>query len=69
MAADQTAVSPLLVKPKEKPRSFSEGDHRANQAHQCACADISEQHSRNELLDTLTHNKIQQQSASVIGDM
>ncbi|KAK1551580.1 hypothetical protein Q3G72_000729 [Acer saccharum] len=49
MIADQTAVSPLLVKPKEKPRAFSEGDH-------CA-ADVSEQHSRNELLDTLTHNQ------------
>ena len=58
MAADQIVISPLLVKPKEKPRAFSESDHCANQAHHCACADVFEQHSVNELLDTLTHNQI-----------
>ncbi|KAK1566885.1 hypothetical protein Q3G72_005507 [Acer saccharum] len=36
MATNQTVVSPLLVKPKEKPRPFSEGNHRHNQAHHCA---------------------------------
>ncbi|KAI9164795.1 hypothetical protein LWI28_002241 [Acer negundo] len=42
MTADQTIDSPKLVKPKKKPRAFSEGNPRANQAHYRACADVSE---------------------------
>ena len=44
MAADQTAVSPLLVKPKEKPRHSPKAIFALNQAHFRACADVSEQY-------------------------
>ena len=39
----QTAVSPILVKPREKPRAFSNGDLRTKPSTQGACADVSEQ--------------------------
>src|SRR5579862_2375052 len=38
-----TAVSPKKVKPREKPRAFSNCDHRAKIGTQGACADVSEQ--------------------------
>jgi hypothetical protein len=40
---NETAVSPKLVKPREKPRAFSNCDHRAKIGTQGACADVSEQ--------------------------
>ena len=39
----QTAVSPKLVKPREKPSAFSNGDLLAKIGTQGACADVSEQ--------------------------
>ena len=39
----KTVVSPILVKPMEKPRVFSNGDLRAKTSTQGACADVSEQ--------------------------
>ena len=39
----QTAVSPEMVKPREKPRAFSNGDLRAKIGTQGACADVSVQ--------------------------
>ena len=38
----QTAVSPILVKPREKLRAFSNGDLLAKISTQGACADVSE---------------------------
>ena len=38
-----TAVSPKMVKPREKLRAFSNGDLRAKIGTQGACADVSEQ--------------------------
>ena len=40
----QTAVSPILVKPRGKPRAFSNDDLRTKISTQGACADVSEQH-------------------------
>ena len=40
---NETAVSPKLVKPREKPRAFSNCDHRAKIGTQGACADVSKQ--------------------------
>ena len=40
---NQTAVSPILVKPREKPRAFSNGDLRAKIGSHGACANVSEQ--------------------------
>ena len=39
----QTAVSPKMVKPREKPRAFSNGDLRAKIGTKGACVDVSEQ--------------------------
>ena len=38
-----TAVSPKMVKPREKPRAFSNGDLHAKPSTQGAGADVSEQ--------------------------
>ena len=37
---NETAVSPKMVKPREKPRAFSNCDHRAKIGTQGACADV-----------------------------
>ena len=43
-ATDQTAVSPILLKPREKPRAFSNDNLRTKPSTQGACVDIFEQH-------------------------
>ena len=41
---NETADSPKMVNPKEKPRAFSIYGLRAKTSTQGACADVSEQH-------------------------
>ena len=56
----QTVVSPKLVKPREKPRAFSNGDLRAKISTQGACVDISEQQRETKYKThkhTTTYNK------------
>ena len=56
----QTAVSPILVKPREKPRAFSNSDLRAKTSTQGECADVSEQQRKTNYMThrhTTTYNK------------
>ena len=41
-AADQTVDSPEFLKPREKPRTFSEGDIRSKPSTYGACVNVSE---------------------------
>ena len=63
MAANQTAVSPLMVKPKEKPRHSPKVIFTLNQAHFCACVDVSEQcremNYKTQIHTTRYNNKVQ----------
>ena len=65
----QTADSPKVVNPKEKPRAFSIGGPHAKPSTMCASVDVSEQHRETNYKTHKTHNKIQHQSASVKCDM
>ena len=63
-----TAVSPKMVKPREKPRAFSNGDLRVKIGTHGACVDVSEQQWETNY-KTHEHTKnIEQQCASVTCD-
>ena len=64
-ATDQTAVSPLMVKPKEKPRHSPKAIFALNQAHFRACANVSEQHRETNYKTHKTHKDVINQSGSV----
>ena len=69
MAVDKTVVSPLMVKPKEKPRAFSEGDLRAKPSTYPCKRGRFRTYSGNELHDTKHTPRIDKQCASVKSDI